>query len=241
MHGTIAEARKLAGDLRAAIPRSPGSREVVVAPTFTSLAAVGEVLRGSPIELAAQNVHWEAKGAFTGEVSVAMLLEAGCRWVIVGHSERRQLFGETDENVNRRTRAALAGGLRPIVCVGETLEEREGNQTFQVVGRQTRAALLQMKAADIQTLCFAYEPVWAIGTGRTATPDQAEEVHAKLRAIVAEIGGAEAAERVRILYGGSVKPDNIDSLMAQANVDGALVGGASLDAASFARIVAFQA
>jgi len=240
MHGTVAESRRLAADLRAAIAPGDGSREVVVAPPFTALAGVAETLRGSTIELGAQNVHWEAKGAFTGEVSVSMLLEAGCRWVIVGHSERRQLFGETDEGVNLRTRAALAGGLKPIVCVGETLAEREADRTLEVVGRQTRAALLQMKAADIQTLCFAYEPVWAIGTGRTATPDQAEEVHAKVRAVVAELAGAGTAERVRILYGGSVKPDNIDSLMARVNVDGALVGGASLDAASFARIVAFQ-
>ena len=170
-----------------------------------------------------------------------MLIELGCRWVIVGHSERRQLFGETDQNVNLRARAALGGGLRPIVCVGETLAEREANATLEVVGRQLRAALLGMSAADIQTLCIAYEPVWAIGTGRTATPDQAEEVHANLRAIVAELADADTASGLRILYGGSVKPDNVDSLMAQADVDGALVGGASLDATSFARIVGFQA
>jgi len=240
MHGTVAESRRLAAELRAAIA-ADGSRQVVVAPPFTSLAAVAATLKGSSIEVASQNVHWEAKGAFTGELSAAMLLEAGCRWVIVGHSERRQFFGETDEGVNKRTRAALGAGLRPIVCVGETLAEREADRTFEVIERQTRGALLQIEAADIQTLCFAYEPVWAIGTGRTATPAQAEEVHARLRGIVAEVGGEETAKRVRILYGGSVKPDNIDSLMAQANVDGALVGGASLEAKSFARIVAFQA
>ena len=241
MCGTVAETRRLIGDLRKALDGTDGSRTVVVAPPYTALAAAGESLRGSPIELGAQNVHWEAKGAYTGEIAVPMLIELGCRWVIVGHSERRQLFGETDQNVNLRARAALGGGLRPIVCVGETLAEREANATLEVVGRQLRAALLGMSAADIQTLCIAYEPVWAIGTGRTATPDQAEEVHGNLRAIVAELADAQTANGLRILYGGSVKPDNVDSLMAQADVDGALVGGASLDATSFARIVGFQA
>jgi triosephosphate isomerase len=241
MYGTIAETRRLVSELRAAIGDSRRAVEIVVAPPFPSLAAARDALEGSPIELAAQNVHWEDKGAFTGEVSVPMLREVGCRSVIVGHSERRQMFGENDEDVNRRARAALSGGLRPLVCVGETLAERTRELTLDVVGRQVRSALLEMTAADIQALCIAYEPVWAIGTGRTATPDQAEEVHANIRAIVAELAGAETAERMRILYGGSVKPDNIDSLMAQANVDGALVGGASLDAKSFARIVDFRA
>jgi triosephosphate isomerase len=241
MCGTIAETRRLVSELRAAIGDAERAIEIVIAPPFPALAAAHEALDGSPIELAAQNVHWESKGAFTGEVSVPMLVEVGCRSVIVGHSERRQMFGETDEGVNRRARAALAGGLRPIVCVGETLSERARDLTLDVVGRQLRSALLDMTAADIRTLCIAYEPVWAIGTGRTATPEQAEEVHRNLRAIVAEVAGAETAKRVRILYGGSVKPDNIDSLMAQANVDGALVGGASLDAKSFARIVDFRA
>ena len=240
MCGTVAETRRLVSDLRAAIGESSRPVEIVVAPPFTSLPAASEALQGSTIELAAQNVHWESKGAFTGEVSVPMLRELGCRSVIVGHSERRQMFGETDENVCRRARAAIAGGLRPIVCVGESLAEREADRTLEVVGRQIRAALLEMSGADIQALCIAYEPVWAIGTGRTATPEQADEVHAELRGIIAELAGAETAERTRILYGGSVKPDNIDSLMAKANVDGALVGGASLDAASFARIVAFR-
>jgi triosephosphate isomerase len=185
-------------------------------------------------------VHGEAKGAFTGEVSAAMLLEAGCDRVIVGHSERRQLFGETDDGVQRRLRGALAAGLGVIACVGETLAEREAKRTLEVVERQTRAALMDVGAAAMKTLCIAYEPVWAIGTGRTATPAQAEEVHAELRKIVAKLVSKEAADRLRILYGGSVKPDNIDSLMAEPDIDGALVGGASLDVESFARIVRFN-
>jgi triosephosphate isomerase len=241
MHGTVAETRTLLRGLRVRLTGEASNREVVVAPPYTALGAAAEELRGSPIELGAQNVHWESRGAFTGEISAAMLLEAGCRWVIIGHSERRQLFGETDANVNRRARAALQAGLRPIVCVGETLAEREANRTMEVVRHQARAALLDLGTAGIQTLCIAYEPVWAIGTGRTATPDQAEEVHAELRRIVAEVAGAHTAERLRIIYGGSVKPGNIDSLMAEPDVDGALVGGASLDVESFARIVEFQA
>jgi len=240
MHGTAAEGRRLARGLRERLGAGTADREIVVAPPYTALVAVAEEIAGSSIALGAQNVHWEARGAFTGEISTAMLLEAGCRWVIVGHSERRQLFGETDEGVNRRARAALAAGLVPIVCVGETLGERDANRTLEMVGRQLRSALLEMKAADIQTLCIAYEPVWAIGTGRTATPEQAEEVHAEIRRIVAELAGDRAAARSRILYGGSVKPDNIDSLMKEPDIDGALVGGASLEVESFARIVEFR-
>jgi triosephosphate isomerase len=240
MHGTAAETHALLRSLRAQLSGASRDRQIVVAPPYTALSTAAEELRGSEIELAAQNVHWEATGAFTGEISAAMLLETGCRWVIVGHSERRQLFGETDANVNRRARAALAAGLLPIVCVGETLAEREAKRTMEVVSRQVRAALLNLGAPDIQILCIAYEPVWAIGTGRTATPGQAEEVHAELRKVVAEIADRQTAEQLRILYGGSVKPDNIDLLMAEPNVDGALVGGASLDAESFARIVEFR-
>jgi len=240
MHGTVSETRSLLRGLRARLAARALDLEVVVAPPYTALGAAAEELSGSPIEVAAQNVHWESKGAFTGEISAAMLLEAGCRWAIVGHSERRQLFGETDANVNRRARAALEAGLHPIVCVGETFAERQANRTMDVVRRQARAALLDLGAADIQTLCIAYEPVWAIGTGRTATPDQAEEVHAELRRLVAEVAGTQTAERLRILYGGSVKPDNIDSLMAEPDIDGALVGSASLEVESFARIVEFQ-
>ena len=240
MHGTVAQTRALLGGLRERLDGKALEREIVVAPPFTALPAAAEALRGSSIELGAQNIHWETKGAFTGEISAEMLLEAGCRWAIVGHCERRQYFGETDSSVNRRTRAALAAGLRPIVCVGETLAERDGGETLAVIRRQLQAALLDVGAAGIQTLCVAYEPVWAIGTGRTATPTQAEEVHAEVRGIVAELFGKDASERLRILYGGSVKPDNVDALMAQADVDGALVGGASLEIESFTRIVEFR-
>jgi triosephosphate isomerase len=239
MHGTVAETRRLVRGLVSRLG-DVESRTVVVAPPFTALAAAAAEASGGAIEIAGQNVHWEPKGAFTGEISATMLVELGCRWAIVGHSERRQHFGETDATVNRRARGALAAGLRPIVCLGESLEEREAGATLEVVTRQTRAALLDVEVTDIRDICIAYEPVWAIGTGRTATPAQAEEVHETIRSVVAEIAGREASDRVRILYGGSVKPDNIDSLMAEPNVDGALVGGASLDAAAFARIVRYQ-
>ncbi len=240
MHGTVAQTRALASGLRKRLGQLSRDRQVVIAPPFTSLAAAAEAVRGSAVEVAAQNVHWETTGAFTGEVSAVMLLEAGCRWVIIGHSERRQHFGETDADVNRRAHAALAAGLRTIVCVGETLEERDAGRTFDVVRRQARAALLDLAVAAIRNVCIAYEPVWAIGTGRAATPKQAEEVHADVRRVVAEAMGAGEAEQLRILYGGSVKPDNIDSLMAEPDIDGALVGGASLEVESFARIVEFR-
>lgn len=240
MHGTVAEARKLFADLRSRLGSEAPDREIVVAPPFTALAVAAAELGRTPIQLGAQNVHWEAKGAFTGEISAAMLLEAGCRWAIVGHSERRQLFGENDADVNRRVRAAVSAGLRAIVCVGETLEQREAGRTLEVVDRQTRGALLDLGSADIESICIAYEPVWAIGTGQTATPDQAEEVHREVRGIVVGLVGGDAAKQMRILYGGSVKPENIDSLMAEPDIDGALVGGASLDAASFSRIVQYR-
>jgi triosephosphate isomerase len=239
MHGTAAETRALLGRL---LPLVAGvaDREIVVAPPFTALAAAAEALAGSNVALAAQNVHWEDKGAFTGEVAAPMLREIGCRWVIVGHSERRQLFGETDEGVGRRLRAALRGGLRVIACVGETWPEREAGETTRVVERQLGAALLDLDPAGIRGVSIAYEPVWAIGTGKTATPDQAEEVHRAIRALVVRQFGDRTAEETRILYGGSVKADNIDALMAEPDLDGALVGGASLDAESFARIVRFE-
>jgi triosephosphate isomerase len=239
MHGTRREAVALGRALVEAIG-AVGAREVVVAPPFTALEAVAEVLAGSGIGLAAQNVHWEAKGAFTGEVSAPMLIEAGCTHAIVGHSERRQYFGETDATVGKRLRAALAGGLTPIVCVGETLAEREAGQTAAVIARQVEVALAGLGAADLSRCVLAYEPVWAIGTGRTATPAQAEEVHAAIRRQVAGLAGEAVAAGLRILYGGSVKPENIDALMAEPDVDGALVGGASLDAAAFARIVHYR-
>jgi triosephosphate isomerase len=198
---------------------------------------VAEAARNSPIAVAAQNVFWEKEGAFTGEVSAPMIREAGAEYVIVGHSERRQLFGETDLTVNRKVGAALAAGLVPIVCIGETLAEREKNETMDVLDRQIKQGLDGMTGEQVGGLVVAYEPVWAIGTGRNATTEQAQEAHAHIRRRLRSWFGAEAGDRVRILYGGSVKPDNIAGLIAQEDVDGALVGGASLTTQSFAEIV----
>jgi triosephosphate isomerase len=239
MHCLRSDARTLAEGVKQAVA-GLSDRQVLFAPPFTALATVAEVISGSGIFLAGQNLHWEAKGAFTGEVSAVMLRDAGCSHVIIGHSERRQLFGETDESVNRKLKTARGAGLVPIVCVGETLAQREAGQTLEVVGNQVAGALLGLDSAAIAALVIAYEPVWAIGTGKVATPEQAQEVHAMIRTKLAEIGGAKAAEACRILYGGSVKPDNVDVLMAQADIDGALVGGASLEIESFVRIVKFQ-
>ena len=214
-----------------------GHCDIVIAPPYPSLAAAAEAARGSAVGIAAQNVFWEKEGAFTGEVSAGMLVEAGCRYAIIGHSERRQFFGETDETVAKRTRAALAAGLTPIVCVGELLAEREGGKTDEVLGRQFRGGPGSLTAEEFSRILLAYEPVWAIGTGRVATPEIAAAAHRSLRQCAAEKFSAAAASALRILYGGSVKPDNIKGLMAQEELDGALVGGASLDAKSFAAIV----
>jgi triosephosphate isomerase len=211
--------------------------EIVVCPTFTVLGSVSGALTGSNIQLGAQNVHWEKEGAFTGEISAAMLKEHGVRYVVVGHSERRQFFGETDAGVNKRAKAALSNGLRPIVCVGETLAEREAGQTEAVVAGQVRGSLAGLGKDDILQTVVAYEPVWAIGTGKTASPAQAQEVHALIRRLLGELFGADVAGKVRIQYGGSVKPDNAKELIGQADIDGALVGGASLKAGDFAAIV----
>jgi triosephosphate isomerase len=240
MHGTAPEAAELATAIQQAVSDIT-DRDVLVAPTFPALAPVAQVLHGTRILLAGQNLHWEDRGAFTGEVSGAMLRAVGCSHVIVGHSERRQLFGETDEWVARKARAALRADLTPIVCIGETLAEREADETWAVIDRQLRAALYDLDAAAIGRLVLAYEPVWAIGTGKVASPEEAEEVHASIRQLVGELGNAAVAGAVRILYGGSVKPDNIDALMRQPDIDGALVGGASLNAADFSRIVRFAA
>jgi triosephosphate isomerase len=213
------------------------SADVAVVPPFTALAAVAAELRGSTIELGAQNMHAEASGAFTGEISAGMLLAAGCKYVILGHSERRGLFGETDETVNRKLKAALEAGLLAIVCVGETLEEREAGRTEEVVFGQVKQSLADLDAKDMLKVTVAYEPVWAIGTGKTATPEQAQEVHAGIRNLLGETFGKACAETVRIQYGGSVKPGNAKAILAQDDVDGALVGGASLKAADFAAIV----
>ena len=238
MHGTRAEATALAGALAKSVGTVSG-REVLIAPPYTALEAARQAIAGTCILLGAQNVHGEPKGAFTGEIGAAMLVEAGCTHVIVGHSERRQYFGETDESVNARIRGALAANLVPIVCVGETLAEREAGTTAAIIERQVRGGLAGLDAA-VGRCVMAYEPVWAIGTGRTATPAHAQDVHKALRGLVADLAGAAVANGVRILYGGSVKPDNIDALMAEADIDGALVGGASLDASSFTRIVQYQ-
>jgi triosephosphate isomerase (TIM) len=240
MHGAGSAAAQLASDVVDAV-RDVAGRDVLIAPPFPALSSVAERLTGSHVLLAAQNLHWEDAGAFTGEVSGPMLTALGCTHVIVGHSERRQLFGETDEWVARKVGAALRTGLTPIVCIGETLQEREANETWAVIDRQVRAALFGLEAAAVGRLVLAYEPVWAIGTGKVATPGQAQEVHASIRALLGELAGPAVAAAVRILYGGSVKPDNVDALMRQPDLDGALVGGASLHAPDFARIVNFTA
>ena len=236
MHKTSAEAGTLVRELRARLADS--GAQVAVAPPFTALTPVKAALAGSPIQLYAQNCHFEKQGAFTGEVSPQMLLEVGCDGVILGHSERRTLFGETDALVRKKLDASLTAGLSAIVCVGETLAEREANQTWEVVSRQVKAALGGIGEEALGKVTVAYEPVWAIGTGRNATSAQAQEVHAQIRGLLLELAGQRAAESMRIQYGGSVKPDNAAELLGQADVDGALVGGASLKSEDFARIVA---
>ena len=237
LFGSLAESVALASGVRAGTDDvTDADVDVAVAPGFIALAAVAEKLRGGRVAVAAQDCHWETKGAFTGEVAAAQIAGAGCRYVIIGHSERRQHFGETDAHVARKTRAALAAGLQPIVCVGEVLAERDAGQATDRVGTQLDAVTGEISEKDLATCVIAYEPVWAIGTGRNATPEQAAEVHRFIRARLGErVGGA--AESMRILYGGSVKPDNIAGLMAQRELDGALVGGASLTVDSFVRIV----
>jgi triosephosphate isomerase (TIM) len=233
MHKTLAEARDLAREIVRGV--GPKTRaEVVLAPPYTALAAVAAELAGSAVKLSAQDTFWEEKGAFTGAIAPGMLADVGCSYVIVGHSERRQLFGETDETVNRKVKAVLAAGLRPIMCVGETLAEREAGRTFQVVETQVLNGLEGFPVEARERLVIAYEPVWAIGTGKTATPEQAQEVHHLLRGLLSEVLGATD---IRILYGGSVTSDNAATLLAQPDLDGALVGGASLKAASFLGII----
>lgn len=237
MHKSLGEARALALAVRDGV-REFGDIDVAVAPPFTALAAVAEVLKGSSVGLAAQTMHEAAKGAFTGEISPAMLRDAGCTHVILGHSERRHLFGETDQGVMKKARAALDHGLIPILCVGETLEERETSRTFDVVEKETEHALRHVTPEEAARSVVAYEPLWAIGTGKTASPAQAQEVHTFIRKLVARSHGDGVARVIRILYGGSVKPDNAGLLIAEPDVDGALVGGACLEAPSFLGIVA---
>jgi triosephosphate isomerase len=240
MYGPPSEARVLASAIRDVVS-DVADREIVVGPAFPALATVAECLRGTRIGVAGQNLHWEDQGAFTGEVSAPMLVDAGCTLVIIGHSERRTYFGETDELVAKRIAAALRHRLTPIVCVGETLAQRQAGEFIQVIQRQIHGALDRFGADEIGRMVIAYEPVWAIGTGHVATPEQAQEVHGEIRRIVSQLASPSVAAAVRILYGGSVKPENIDDLMRQPDLDGALVGGASLKAQDFDRIVRFRA
>lgn len=239
MHKTVGEALALVREL-CGITAGVSDVEIVICPTFTALYPVHLAICEGPLRLGAQNMHWEAQGAFTGEIAPAMVKEVGCTYVIIGHSERRQYFGETDDTVNKKVKAAFANELIPIMCVGETLEQREAGITEGVVGRQVRQGLTGLSAEQVAEMVIAYEPVWAIGTGRTASAEDANAVCRFIRQVVAEITGAESAEKVRIQYGGSVKGENIAELMAKSDIDGALVGGASLDADSFAKIVKFK-
>ena len=238
MYKTVTESVTAARRLRELLA-SPPPVEVIVAPPFVSIAPVADAFQGSGLQVAGQNLFWETEGAFTGEVSGDMLVSAGCSHVIVGHSERRHLFGETDAHVHKKVGAALACGLVPIMCVGETDAERDQEQTFSVLDKQMGNGLHSLTAAQVEGLVIAYEPVWAIGTGNTATDSQAQEVHAFLRAWIGKKFGDALANTIRILYGGSVKPDNVRGLMAMPDIDGALVGGASLDPTSFEKLVCF--
>ena len=238
MHKTVGEACALARAVKEGI-QDVSHCQVVLAPPFTALASVAAEIRDTPLILAAQNVHWEPRGAFTGEISVAMLQDAGCGMVLIGHSERRQFFGESDATVNNRIRAVLASGLQPIVCIGETLADRESGTHHSKVVQQLAGGLDGLTHRDLLRIILAYEPVWAIGTGRTASPETAQEMHRYIRGWLSEKFGKNA-EDVCILYGGSVKPENIDALMRQPDIDGALVGGACLEAESFLRIVHYK-
>ena len=241
MNKSVAESLTLVRELRNAVSMVRDRVEVAIAPPFTALHPVAKALEDSNILLAGQNCHVSESGAFTGEIAAPMLKEVGCSYVILGHSERRQLFGETDAGVNRKVSAVLKAGMLPIVCVGETLEEREGAKTLSVVETQVKACLNGFGANDGARFVIAYEPVWAIGTGKTATSRQAQEVHAHIRSLLTGLWGADAAQQVRIQYGGSVKADNAAELLSQPDIDGALVGGASLKVADFAAIVKAKA
>ncbi|MBN2709127.1 MAG: triose-phosphate isomerase [Calditrichaceae bacterium] len=237
LHKTNQEALQLANQIKIKNTHIKKAG-IIICPPFTALSEVHSVVKDSNVALGAQNVYWEKQGAFTGEISAGMIKSTGAVYAIIGHSERRQYFGETDETVNKRINAALEAGLKPIVCVGETLEEREKNITAQVVTRQIKGAFAGMSADAMKNIIIAYEPVWAIGTGKTATPDQAQEVHALIRQLISKEFGNAVADNIVIQYGGSVKPDNAESLLGQKDIDGALVGGACLDADSFTAIIA---
>lgn len=239
MNKTVGEACELVTALKGKVA-DVTDVEIVVGPTFTALLAVAEVIKGSNIKLAAQNMYWEESGAFTGEISPLMLKDVGCQYVIIGHSERRAYFSETNEMVNKRVKAAHAHSINPIVCVGEKLEERESGITKDVIKDHVVNGLAGITEEQMLKTVIAYEPVWAIGTGKTATPDQAQEVHKFIRELLAELYSSPVAEAIRIQYGGSVKPSNVAELMAQPDIDGGLIGGASLDADSFTQIIKFN-
>ncbi|MBF0290921.1 MAG: triose-phosphate isomerase [Nitrospinae bacterium] len=236
MNNTIEQSVNLVNSLQKEM-RDMHKVDIMVAPPFTAIKSVYDALSSSSIQVGAQDVFWEESGAYTGEVSPMMLKDAGCKWAIIGHSERRQYFGETDDTVNRKMKAALAAGLKAIVCVGETLEERDAGKAFDVLDRQVAGALAGLGKEDMDKIVIAYEPVWAIGTGRNATPQQADEAHAKIRARVGELFGSKTPETMRVLYGGSMKPANALELLKCENVDGGLIGGASLKTAEFAAII----
>ncbi len=236
LNKTLKEAIELVMLLKRRIGDLPNV-EIVVCPPYTALSEVSEILMESDIRLGAQDIYWEEKGAFTGEISASLIKDAGAQYVIIGHSERRQFFHETDETVNKKTKAALKNHLTPIVCVGETLGERESKKTFKVIETQLKGGFMNFSPEEMGRLVIAYEPVWAIGTGKVATPEQAQEVHAFIRKEISKAFGNEVAQHLRILYGGSVKPDNISNLMGEGDIDGALVGGASLDVDQFSEIV----
>lgn len=239
MFKTCSEAVETAGQL-VKLTNDVTDADVVIAPPFTALSSVSEIIKGTCVSLGAQNLFWETEGAYTGEISPPMLLSAGCKYVIIGHSERRQYFGETDETVNKKIKAAIQNGLVPIFCVGESEKEREAKDTFSVLDKQIKIGLKESSSDDLKMLVIAYEPVWAIGTGKTATSGQVQEVHLFLRSLLEKNFGNLLANSIRILYGGSVKPNNIAELMEMPDVDGALIGGASLSAETFSKIVHYK-
>jgi triosephosphate isomerase len=236
MNNTVAEALELVECVKTRV-LDIKKTEIAVAPPFTALYAVGSILKNSSIHLSSQNVFWEEKGAFTGEISPTMLSEIGCKYAIVGHSERRQYFGETDETVNKRIKAALAHGIVPIVCIGETLAERESGKAMEVINTQLTGALRGVDQQGLNNIVIAYEPVWAIGTGKTATPQMAEEVHRHIRVLLSDLYSAEISEQTRILYGGSMNAENASDLLSQPDIDGGLIGGASLKVGAFTAII----
>jgi triosephosphate isomerase len=239
MNNNIEESEKLIIDLKALVKDVEGV-EIVVAPPFTVLSIISSLLIGTNMKLAAQNMHFASSGAFTGEISSSMLSDAGCEYVILGHSERRSYFAETNDTVNKKIKAAFDNGLIPIVCVGESLAQREDEKTFEVIEVQLKEGLSNIPESCASGLVIAYEPLWAIGTGKTATKEQAQQVHAFIRKKLSTLFTEDIADSIRILYGGSVKPENVDALMSQSDIDGALVGGAALKAESFARIIKFE-